>query len=104
KLPWKALGVDIVLECTGLFTDREKANAHIAAGAKKVVISAPAKGQDATVVLGVNTEIYDPKHQVISCGSCPTNCLAPIAKVLLDSFGIKEGLMTTVHSYTNDQH
>ena len=104
KLPWKALGADIVLECTGLFTDREKANAHVTAGAKKVIISAPAKGQDATVVLGVNTEVYDAaKHTVISCGSCTTNCLAPVAKVLLESFGIKYGLMTTVHSYTNDQ-
>src|SRR5580704_11091002 len=104
KLPWKALGVDVVLECTGLFTDRDKANAHVTAGARKVIISAPAKGQDATVVLGVNTEVYDAaKHQVISCGSCTTNCLAPVAKVLLDSFGIKQGLMTTIHSYTNDQ-
>jgi glyceraldehyde 3-phosphate dehydrogenase len=104
KLPWKALGVDIVLECTGLFTDKEKAAAHLAAGAKKVIISAPAKGQDATIVLGVNTEVYDPaKHTVISCGSCTTNCLAPVAKVLLDNFGVQRGLMTTVHSYTNDQ-
>jgi glyceraldehyde 3-phosphate dehydrogenase len=104
KLPWKALGADIVLECTGLFTDKDKAEAHIAAGAKKVIISAPAKGHDATVVLGVNTEVYDAaKHTVISCGSCTTNCLAPIAKVLNDSFGIQRGLMTTVHSYTNDQ-
>ncbi len=104
KLPWKALGVDVVLECTGLFTDREKAQAHIDAGAKKVIISAPAKGQDATVVLGVNTEVYDAaKHTIISCGSCTTNCLAPIAKVLLDTFGIQRGLMTTIHSYTNDQ-
>jgi glyceraldehyde 3-phosphate dehydrogenase len=104
KLPWKALGVDVVLECTGLFTDREKAQAHIDAGAKKVIISAPAKGQDATVVLGVNTEVYDAaKHTIISCGSCTTNCLAPIAKVLLDTFGIQHGLMTTIHSYTNDQ-
>jgi glyceraldehyde 3-phosphate dehydrogenase len=104
KLPWKDLGVDVVLECTGLFTDKDKAAAHIAAGAKKVIISAPAKGHDATVVLGVNTAAYDPaKHTVISCGSCTTNCLAPIAKVLLDSFGIQRGLMTTIHSYTNDQ-
>jgi glyceraldehyde 3-phosphate dehydrogenase len=104
KLPWKALGVDVVLECTGLFTDKEKAAAHLTAGAKKVIISAPAKGQDATIVLGVNTEVYDPaKHTVISCGSCTTNCLAPVAKVLLESFGIQRGLMTTVHSYTNDQ-
>jgi glyceraldehyde 3-phosphate dehydrogenase len=104
KLPWKALGADIVLECTGLFTDKEKAIAHLGAGAKKVIISAPAKGQDATIVLGVNNEAYDSaKHTVISCGSCTTNCLAPVAKVLLDSFGIERGLMTTVHSYTNDQ-
>jgi glyceraldehyde 3-phosphate dehydrogenase len=104
KLPWKDLGVDVVLECTGLFTDKEKAAAHLGAGAKKVIISAPAKGQDATIVLGVNTEAYDPaKHTVISCGSCTTNCLAPVAKVLLDTFGIQRGLMTTIHSYTNDQ-
>jgi glyceraldehyde 3-phosphate dehydrogenase len=104
KLPWKELGVDIVLESTGLFTDKEKASAHLAAGAKKVIISAPAKNHDATIVLGVNTEAYDPaKHTVISCGSCTTNCLAPVAKVLLDSFGIQRGLMTTIHSYTNDQ-
>ncbi|MGA7121454.1 MAG: type I glyceraldehyde-3-phosphate dehydrogenase [Polyangiaceae bacterium] len=104
KLPWKELGVDVVLECTGLFTDREKAAAHQQAGAKKVIISAPAKGQDATIVLGVNTEAYDAtKHSIISCGSCTTNCLAPVAKVLLDNFGIQRGLMTTIHSYTNDQ-
>ncbi|HXN32742.1 MAG TPA: type I glyceraldehyde-3-phosphate dehydrogenase [Polyangiaceae bacterium] len=104
KLPWKELGVDVVLECTGLFTDREKAAAHLQAGAKKVIISAPAKGQDATIVLGVNTEAYDAaKHAIISCGSCTTNCLAPVAKVLLDNFGIQRGLMTTIHSYTNDQ-
>ncbi len=104
KLPWKELGADIVLECTGLFADKEKAMAHVTAGAKKVIISAPAKGHDLTVVLGVNQEQYDgAKHQVISCGSCTTNCLAPVAKVLLDNFGIKFGLMTTVHSYTNDQ-
>jgi glyceraldehyde 3-phosphate dehydrogenase len=104
KLPWKELGADVVLECTGLFTDRDKAAAHLNAGAKKVIISAPAKGHDATIVLGVNTESYDPgKHTVISCGSCTTNCLAPVAKVLLDNFGIQRGLMTTIHSYTNDQ-
>src|SRR5579863_6848252 len=104
KLPWKELGADIVLECTGLFTDKDKAAAHLTAGGKKVIISAPAKGQDATIVLGVNTEAYDAaKHTVISCGSCTTNCLAPVAKVLLDNFGIERGLMTTVHSYTNDQ-
>ena len=104
KIPWKEAGVDIVLECTGLFTDREKAAAHLTAGAKKVLISAPAKGQDLTLVLGVNTEAYDSaKHHVISNGSCTTNCLAPVAKVMLDNFGIARGLMTTVHSYTNDQ-
>jgi glyceraldehyde 3-phosphate dehydrogenase len=104
ELPWKELGVDVVFECTGLFTDKEKAKAHIDAGAKKVIISAPAKGQDLTLVLGVNDDKYDPKsHHIISNGSCTTNCLAPIAKVLLDNFGIKRGLMTTIHSYTNDQ-
>jgi glyceraldehyde 3-phosphate dehydrogenase len=103
-LPWKKLEVDIALECTGLFTDREKAGLHIGAGAKKVLISAPAKGQDLTLVLGVNDKDYDPqKHHIISNGSCTTNCLAPVAKVLLDHFGIVQGLMTTVHSYTNDQ-
>ena len=104
NLPWKALGVDIVLECTGLFTDKEKAIAHIHAGAKKVIISAPAKGHDKTIVLGVNAEEYDAaKHEVISCGSCTTNGLAPVAKVLHDTFGVKRALMNTVHSYTNDQ-
>src|SRR5215472_6430209 len=103
-LPWKALGVQIALESTGLFTNRDKSELHLKAGAKKVLISAPAKGQDVTLVLGVNHEQYDPqKHHVISNGSCTTNCLAPVAKVLLDSFGIRQGLMTTVHSYTNDQ-
>ncbi len=105
ELPWKQLGVDIVLECTGLFTDREKASAHLAAGAKKVIISAPAKGPDVTLVMGVNDAKYDhTKHNLISNGSCTTNCLAPVAKVMLDNFGIEYGLMTTVHSYTNDQH
>ncbi|HEY8039799.1 MAG TPA: type I glyceraldehyde-3-phosphate dehydrogenase [Polyangiaceae bacterium] len=104
KLPWKDLGVDVVLECTGLFTDKEKAIAHVHAGAKKVIISAPAKNHDVTIVLGVNTEAYDAaKHVIISCGSCTTNCLAPVAKVLLDTFGLQRGLMTTIHSYTNDQ-
>lgn len=104
-LPWKALGVDIVLECTGLFTEREKASLHLKAGAKKVIISAPAKKQDVTIVMGVNEGDYDAKnHAIVSNGSCTTNCLAPMAKVLLDNFGIKYGLMTTVHSYTNDQH
>jgi glyceraldehyde 3-phosphate dehydrogenase len=105
KLPWKELGVDVVLECTGLFTDKEKAGAHITAGAKKVLISAPAKNHDLTVVMGVNDSSYDgKKHHIVSNGSCTTNCLAPIAKVMLDSFGIERGLMTTVHSYTNDQN
>jgi glyceraldehyde 3-phosphate dehydrogenase len=104
KLPWKQLGVDVVLECTGLFTDKDKASAHLAAGASKVIIGAPAKGHDATIVLGVNTDAYDgAKHTVISCGSCTTNCLAPVAKVLVDAFGLERGLMTTTHSYTNDQ-
>ena len=104
QLPWKALGVDVVFESTGIFTNREGAEKHIAAGAKKVVITAPAKGPDLTVVLGVNEEKYDPsKHHIISNASCTTNCLAPIAKVLHESFGIRKGWMTTVHSYTNDQ-
>ena len=105
ELPWKSLGVDVVLECTGLFTEKAKAEAHVKAGAKKVLISAPAKGPDLTVVMGVNDASYDPaKHHIISNGSCTTNCLAPIAKVMLDNFGIVRGLMTTVHSYTNDQN
>jgi len=105
ELPWKNLGVDIVLECTGLFTDRAKAALHQTAGAKRVIISAPAKGPDLTLVLGVNDASYNPdKHSIISCGSCTTNCLAPVARVMLDHFGIVRGLMTTVHSYTNDQH
>ena len=104
KLPWKELGVEVVLECTGLFTDKEKNKPHLDAGAKKVIISAPAKNHDVTIVLGVNTEQYDAaQHHVLSCGSCTTNCLAPVAKVLHDSFGIERGLMTTIHSYTNDQ-
>jgi glyceraldehyde 3-phosphate dehydrogenase len=105
ELPWKSHGVDIVLECTGLFTDKAKAIGHVEAGAKKVLISAPAKNHDMTLVMGVNHEKYDAaKHQVISNGSCTTNCLAPVAKVMLDSFGFEHGLMTTIHSYTNDQH
>ncbi len=105
KLPWKDLGVDIVLECTGLFTDGPKAKLHLDGGAKKVIVSAPAKNHDVTLVMGVNDEIYDAgKHNIVSCGSCTTNCLAPVAKVMLDNFGIEHGLMTTVHSYTNDQH
>ncbi len=104
NLPWRDLGVDIVVESTGLFTKAEKAKAHITAGAKRVIISAPADGDDVTIVLGVNSDWYDPqKHFIISNASCTTNCLAPVAKVLDESFGIKEGLMTTVHSYTNDQ-
>jgi glyceraldehyde 3-phosphate dehydrogenase len=105
ELPWKSLGVDVVFECTGLFTDRAKAELHLGAGAKKVLISAPAKNQDITIVMGVNDDLYDPaKHTIISNGSCTTNCLAPVAKVLLDNFGIERGLMTTIHSYTNDQN
>ena len=104
-LPWKALGVDIVIESTGLFTDAEKAKGHIVAGAKKVIISAPAKGEDITVVMGVNHENYDPaKHNIISNASCTTNCLAPVVHVLLkEGFGIEEGLMTPVHAYTATQ-
>ena len=105
KLPWGDLGVDIVIESTGLFTAREKAALHLSAGAKKVIISAPAKGEDITIVLGVNHDKYDPaKHHIISNASCTTNCLAPAAKVLNDNFGIKKALMTTVHAYTNDQN
>lgn len=104
KLEWKDLGVDIVAECTGLFTDKENTSKHLAAGAKKVIISAPAKNPDITIVLGVNGNSYDPrKHHIISNASCTTNCLAPVAKVLLESFGIRCGLMTTIHSYTGDQ-
>ncbi|KHO40190.1 glyceraldehyde-3-phosphate dehydrogenase [Clostridium tetani] len=104
NLPWKEEGVDIVLECTGLFTDATKAKAHIEAGAKKVIISAPAKNEDVTIVLGVNEEKYNSEeHNIISNASCTTNCLAPFAKVLDQEFGIVEGLMTTIHSYTNDQ-
>ncbi|HYM25142.1 MAG TPA: type I glyceraldehyde-3-phosphate dehydrogenase [Vicinamibacterales bacterium] len=104
QLPWKDLGVDVVFESTGIFTSREGAAKHLTAGAKKVVITAPAKGPDVTVVLGVNDGTYDPaKHQIISNASCTTNCLAPLAKVLHQSFGIRKGWMTTIHSYTNDQ-
>jgi glyceraldehyde 3-phosphate dehydrogenase len=103
-LPWGDLGVEIVLESTGLFTDAEKARAHVQGGARKVIISAPAKGEDITIVLGVNDEMYDPsKHHVISNASCTTNCLAPAAKVVHDALGIERGLMNTIHSYTNDQ-
>ncbi|MEO7664471.1 MAG: type I glyceraldehyde-3-phosphate dehydrogenase [Candidatus Limnocylindrales bacterium] len=103
-LPWGDLGVDLVLESTGIFTDADKARAHITAGAKKVVISAPAKGEDITIVLGVNDDKYDPDtHHIISNASCTTNCLAPAAKVVNDLVGIERGLMNTIHSYTNDQ-
>ena len=104
QLPWKALDVEYVIESTGLFTEAEKARAHLTAGAKKVIISAPAKNEDLTIVMGVNHEKYDPrKHTIISNASCTTNCLGPVAKVLQDTFGIVKGQMTTVHSYTNDQ-
>ena len=104
ELPWKELGVDVVFESTGLFTDRVSAAKHLAAGAKRVVITAPAKGPDLTVVLGVNDDNYDPaKHRIVSNASCTTNCLAPLAKVIHQAFGIKKGWMTTIHSYTNDQ-
>jgi glyceraldehyde 3-phosphate dehydrogenase len=104
QLPWKSLGVEVVIESTGLFTNRDGAAKHIAAGAKKVMITAPAKGPDLTVVMGVNEDKYDPaKHHLISNASCTTNCLAPVAKVLHETFGIRKGWMTTVHSYTNDQ-
>jgi glyceraldehyde 3-phosphate dehydrogenase len=105
QLPWKDLGVDVVFESTGLFTDRDSAAKHLTAGAKRVVITAPAKSPDLTVVLGVNEEKYDPaKHHIISNASCTTNCLAPLAKVIHQTFGIKKGWMTTIHSYTNDQN
>ncbi len=105
EIPWKDYGVEVVIESSGVFTDRDKCIGHIQnGGAKKIIISAPAKGQDITIVLGVNEKNYDPKkHNIISNASCTTNCLAPMAKVLLDNFGIKCGLMTTIHSYTNDQ-
>jgi glyceraldehyde 3-phosphate dehydrogenase len=103
-LPWKALGVDVVLESTGRFTDKETASRHLTAGAKKVVISAPAKGEDITIVMGVNHEKYDAgKHHILSNASCTTNCLVPVVKVIIDNFGFVNGFMTTVHSYTNDQ-
>lgn len=104
ELPWKAENIDVVFECTGLFTDREKAAAHLTAGARKVIISAPAKGADATVVYGVNHEVLRQSHQVISNASCTTNCLAPVAQVLHRELGIEQGLMTTIHAYTNDQN
>src|SRR6202008_1900649 len=104
KLPWKSLGIDIVMECTGVFTDREKAAAHLEAGAKRVLVSAPSKGADMTVVYGVNHDKLTADHKVVSNASCTTNCLAPVAKVLNDLVGIKSGFMTTIHAYTNDQN
>jgi len=105
ELPWKADGIDVVLEATGRFTSRDKAALHLQAGAKRVVISAPATGEDITIVMGVNDGLYDPaKHTIISNASCTTNCLAPVAKVLHETFGIEKGLVTTIHSYTNDQN
>jgi glyceraldehyde 3-phosphate dehydrogenase len=105
SLPWKDLGVDVVFESTGKFTKRDDAAKHVAAGARRVIITAPAKGPDVMVVMGVNHDAYDPaKHQIISNASCTTNCLAPVAKVLHESFGIRKGWMTTVHAYTNDQN
>jgi len=104
KIPWRDYGVDIVIESTGLFTDATRAAAHLEGGAKKVIISAPAKNEDATIVLGVNEDSYDPvRHKVISNASCTTNCIAPVVKVLHQSFGVNKGLMTTIHAYTNDQ-
>ncbi len=104
KLPWKALGVDVVIEATGRFTERSAAAAHITAGARKVLVSAPAKGADLTFVIGVNDHLLQDSHTVVSVGSCTTNCLAPVVKVLNDTFGIEHGYMTTIHAYTNDQH
>ncbi|MGE0851335.1 MAG: type I glyceraldehyde-3-phosphate dehydrogenase [Hyphomicrobiaceae bacterium] len=104
KLPWKSLDIDIVMECTGIFTDREKAAAHLEAGAKRVLVSAPSKGADLTVVYGVNHDKLKSEHKVVSNASCTTNCLAPVAKVLNDLVGIKSGFMTTIHAYTNDQN
>ena len=104
KLPWRDIGIETVLECTGLFRDREKASGHLEAGAKKVIISAPAKGPDITLVMGVNHQEYSPqRHHIVSNASCTTNCLAPVCKVLLDHFGIEKGIMTTTHAYTGDQ-
>jgi glyceraldehyde 3-phosphate dehydrogenase len=104
RLPWKQLGIDIVIESTGVFTDGKKVRAHLDAGAKKVIITAPATNEDITLVLGVNDSTYDPaKHHIVSNASCTTNCLAPVAKVLHDEFGVERGLMTTTHAYTNDQ-
>jgi glyceraldehyde 3-phosphate dehydrogenase len=104
QLPWKDLGVELVIESSGVFTDAAKAGAHLQAGARRVIITAPAKGEDITIVMGVNDDKYDPaKHRIVSNASCTTNCLAPVAKVLFDNWGIRRGLMTTVHAYTNDQ-
>src|SRR3989338_3357868 len=104
EIPWKALGVDVVLECTGFFTKREKASLHLKGGAKKVLISAPATDPDITLAAGINLDMYQPdRHHIISNASCTTNCLAPVAKVIHENFGIERGLMTTIHSYTNDQ-
>ncbi len=104
RLPWKDLGIEVVIEATGRFRDKEGASKHLQAGAKKVIITAPAKGEDITIVMGVNENKYDPaKHHILSNASCTTNCLVPVVKVLLDNFGVKRGLMTTIHSYTNDQ-
>ncbi len=104
QLPWEEHGVDIAMECTGLFRDRENATKHLSAGARKVIISAPAGDPDATIVMGVNSSQYDPRqHHIVSNASCTTNCLAPVAKVLLENFGIRSGLMTTIHAYTGDQ-
>ncbi|HEX3936051.1 MAG TPA: type I glyceraldehyde-3-phosphate dehydrogenase, partial [Xanthobacteraceae bacterium] len=104
QLPWKELGIDVALECTGIFTSRDKAAAHLTAGAKRVLVSAPADGADLTVVYGVNHDKLEKSHTVVSNASCTTNCLAPVAKVLNDAVGIDKGFMTTIHSYTNDQH
>ncbi len=103
KLPWRDLDVDVVMECTGIFSDKEKAVAHLKAGGKKVLVSAPSKGADLTVVYGVNHDKLEPKHEVVSNASCTTNCLAPVAKVINDLCGLAQGYMTTIHSYTNDQ-
>src|SRR6266702_943185 len=105
QIPWGDLGIELVIESTGIFTDADKASAHLHDGAKKVIISAPAKGEDLTIVLGVNDNMYDPaKHRIISNASCTTNCLAPVVKVVHETFGIEKGSMTTIHSYTNDQN
>src|SRR3954468_9098864 len=103
KLPWKDLGIDVALECTGIFTAKDKASAHLTAGAKRVLVSAPADGADATIVYGINDDKMTKEHKVISNGSCTTNCLAPMAKIMNEAFGIESGFMTTIHSYTGDQ-